>query len=38
MVEHLKYAGQSMVIWLMKITNSIIDLEMIPDFMKVGCL
>jgi hypothetical protein len=23
--EHLKYAGQNMVIWLMKITNSIID-------------
>jgi hypothetical protein len=27
---------QSMVIWLMKITNSIINLEMVPDFMKVG--
>lgn len=31
--EHLKYAGESMVIWLM---NIIVEMEMVPDFMKMG--
>ena len=32
--EHLKHAGESLVIWLRNIMNALIDLEMIPDFLK----
>ena len=32
--EHLKYAGESMVIWLRNIMNALMELEMIPDFLK----
>ena len=34
--EHLKYAGESMVIWLRNIMNALMELEMIPDFLKKG--
>ena len=34
--EHLKYAGESMVIWLRNIMNALRELEMIPDFLKKG--
>ena len=34
--EHLKYAGESMVIWLRNIMNALIELEMIPGFLKKG--
>ena len=36
--EHLKYAGESMVIWLMNVMNAIVELEVIPDSLKQGLL
>ena len=34
--EHLKFGGQAILTWLLKIFNSIIELEAIPDILKRG--
>ena len=36
--EHLKFGGQALLTWLLKIINSIIELEAIPDILKVALL
>ena len=36
LAEHLKFAGEHVIIWLRNIMNVIIELEAIPDFMKMG--
>ena len=36
MAEHLKAGGESIIIWLMNILNAVVDLEVIPDLLKVG--
>ena len=34
--EHLKFGGQSIIIWLTEILNSIVDVEQIPTCLKLG--
>ena len=34
--EHMNFGGQAVLIWLLKIFNSIIELEAIPDIFKCG--
>ena len=36
MAEHLKYGGQSIIMWLTGILNSIIDVEQVPACFKPG--
>lgn len=36
--EHLKFGGQTSLTWLLKILNSIIKLEVIPDTLKHGSI
>ena len=36
--EHLKFGGQAILTWLLKIFNSIIELEAIPDILKRGSI
>ena len=37
LAEHLKFAGwENIIIWLRNVMNGIVELEMIPDFMKKG--
>ena len=36
LAEHFKFAGEHVIIWLRNIMNGIIELEAIPDFMKMG--
>ena len=36
--EHLKFGGQALLTWLLKILNSIIELEAIPDILKCGSI
>ena len=36
MAEHLKAGGESVVIWLMKILNAIVELESMPEVLKRG--
>ena len=36
--EHLKFGGQAVLIWLLKILNSIIELKAIPDIFKCGSI
>ena len=34
--EHLKFGGQSIIIWLTEIFNSVVDVEQIPTCLKLG--
>ena len=34
--EHLKASGETSVIWLMNILNAVVELEEIPDILKMG--
>lgn len=36
--EHLKFGRQALLTWLLKILNSIIELEAIPDILKCGSI
>ena len=36
--EHLKFGGQVLLTWLLKILDSIIELEAIPDILKCGSI
>ncbi len=38
MAEHLRIGGDTLVIWLMNILNSIVELEAFPSFLKMGYL
>ena len=38
MAEHLKDGGEAVVIWLMKILNTIVELEVIPAVLKQGVI
>ena len=38
MAEHLRNGGDTLVIWLMNILNSVVELEAIPGFLKMGNL
>ena len=34
--EHLKFGGQSVIVWLTEVLNSVIDLEHVPTCLKLG--
>lgn len=34
--EHLRFGGQSLLLWVQQICNSIIEFEVIPDCLKLG--
>ena len=34
--EHLKYRGNSMVLWIQQVCNAIVELEVIPNVLKMG--
>ena len=34
--EHLKYGGNSIIVWLTEILNAIVDMEQIPACLKLG--
>ena len=36
MAEHLKGGGDAMVIWLLRILNAVVELEVVPDVLKEG--
>ena len=36
--EHLKFGGQALFTWLLKILNCIVELEAIPDIFKCGSI
>ena len=38
MLEHLRNGGDTLVIWLMNILNSVVELEAVPSFLKMGNL
>ena len=38
LAEHLKYGGQPLYTWLLKILNCIVELEAIPDMFKYGSI
>ena len=38
MAEHLKVGGEAVVIWLMRIVNATVELEVIPDVLKRGVI
>ena len=38
MAEHLRNGGDTLVIWLMNILNSVVELEAVPSFLKMGNL
>jgi len=38
MAEHLSIGGDTLVIWLMNILNSVVELEAVPSFLKIGYL
>ena len=38
LAEHLKYGGQPLHTWLLKILNCIVELEVIPDMFKYGSI
>ena len=38
MAEHLKAGGEAMVIWLLRILNAVVELEVVPDVLKQGLI
>ena len=34
--EHLKFGGKSLVLWVQQVCNAIVELETVPDAMKLG--
>ena len=36
MAEHLKGGGDAVVIWLLRILNAVVELEVVPDVLKEG--
>ena len=34
MAEHLKAGGEAVVIWLLRILNAVVELEVVPDALK----
>ena len=34
--EHLKFGGNSLVLWVQQVSNAAIELEIIPDVLKLG--
>ena len=36
--EHLREAGDSLIIWLLNVLNSVVELEAVPDILKKGIL
>ena len=36
MAEHMKGSGDAVVIWLLRILNAVVELEVVPDLLKEG--
>ena len=36
--EHLKFGGNAVVVWLKEVLNAIIELEVVPEVLKMGAI